>query len=64
MIVCHCHAVRAEEIRTEVRLGAERVELVGMRCAAGTRCGGCRPAIEAVIVDELSRSRDAAAARH
>ncbi len=64
MIVCHCHAVRDDEIRTEVRLGAETVELVGMRCAAGTRCGGCRPAVEAVVRDELSRARDGAAARH
>jgi len=64
VIVCHCHAVRAEEIRSEVRLGAETVELVGLRCAAGTRCGGCRGGIEAVIADELARTRDAAGARH
>jgi len=64
VIVCHCHAVRAEEIRSEVRLGAESVELVGVRCAAATRCGGCRPAVEAVIADELARSCDAAVARH
>jgi bacterioferritin-associated ferredoxin len=64
VIVCHCHAVRAEDIRSEVRLGAETVELVGVRCGAATRCGGCRPAVEAVIRVELVRSRDAAGARH
>lgn len=64
MIVCHCHAVRAEEIRTEVRLGAETVELVSMRCAAASRCGGCRPGVEAVVADELSRMRTATPARH
>jgi bacterioferritin-associated ferredoxin len=64
VIVCHCHAVRAEEIRTEVRLGAESVEVVGARCAAATRCGGCRPAVEAVVADELNRMRGAAPARH
>jgi len=64
VIVCHCHAVRAEDIRSEVRLGAETVELVGVRCAAATRCGGCRPGVEAVIADELDRARGAAVARH
>jgi bacterioferritin-associated ferredoxin len=64
VIVCHCHAVRAEEIRTEVRLGAETVEVVGARCGAGTRCGGCIPAVEAVIADEHARMRSAVPARH
>lgn len=64
MIVCHCHAVRAEEIRTEVRLGAETVEVVGARCGAGTRCGGCIPAIAAVVADELARMGTAVPARH
>lgn len=64
MIVCHCHAVRAEEIRSEVRLGADTVDVVGMRCGAGTRCRGCVPAVEAVLVDEQVRMRSAAPARH
>lgn len=55
MIVCHCHAVRADDIRTEVRLGAETVDLVSMRCRASTRCGGCRPTVEAIVNDELVR---------
>lgn len=64
MIVCHCRAVRAEEIRTEVRLGAETVEVVGARCGAGTKCGGCIPAVAAVIADELLRADVAVTARH
>ena len=64
MIVCHCHAVRAEEIRSEVRLGAETVEVVGARCGAGTRCGGCIPAVEAIIADELLRASTATPVRH
>lgn len=63
MIVCHCHAVRGDEIRSEVRLGAETVELVALRCGATTRCGGCRPSVEAIITDEVVRSRTAALAR-
>lgn len=64
MIVCHCFAVRAEELRTEVRLGAETVEVVAARCGATSRCGGCRPAVEALIADELARSERAEPARH
>lgn len=64
MIVCHCRTVRAEEIRSEVRLGAETVEVVSARCGAGSRCGGCIPAVEAVIVDEAVRMRSAVPARH
>lgn len=56
MIVCHCNVVRADDIRTEVRLGATSVDEVAARCAAGTRCGGCIPAVEDVIVDEITRS--------
>jgi bacterioferritin-associated ferredoxin len=64
MIVCHCRAVRDEEIRTEVRLGAETVELVATRCGATTKCGGCLPVVEAIIADEVARSQTALPARH
>ena len=64
MIVCHCRAVRAEEIRSEVRLGAETVELVADRCGAATRCGGCVPAVESLIADEVLREHTSAPARH
>lgn len=63
MIVCHCNVVRAEEIRTEVRLGATYPDDVAARCGAGARCGGCRFAVEAVIVDEVARSVDGITAR-
>ncbi|MGK2929329.1 MAG: (2Fe-2S)-binding protein [Acidimicrobiales bacterium] len=64
MIVCHCNVVRAEEIRTEVRLGASCPDEVAARCGAGARCGGCRFAIEDVIVDELTRAVLGVGARH
>ena len=60
MIVCHCMAVRAEEIRTEVRLGAETIEVVAERCGATSRCGGCLPAVGAVVMDEIDRARHGA----
>lgn len=64
MIVCHCKAVRDDDIRTEVRLGAETVELVAARCGATTRCGSCRPVVEAIVADELLRAEAALPARH
>lgn len=63
MIVCHCLAVRADEIRTEVRLGAEDVDTVATRCGAGSRCGGCRPGVSDLIADEVLRSHTACPAR-
>jgi bacterioferritin-associated ferredoxin len=59
VIVCHCFAVRAEEVRTEVRLGAETVDVVSQRCGAASRCRGCLPAVQAVISDEIARADDA-----
>ena len=64
MIVCHCRTVRAEEIRTEVRLGAGTVDVVAQRCGAASRCLGCVPAVEALIADEMLRSASAAGVRH
>lgn len=64
MIVCHCKAVRDDDIRAEVRLGAETVELVAARCGATAKCGGCRPVVEATVADELLRAEAALPARH
>lgn len=63
MIVCHCNVVRADDIRTEVRLGATTVDEVAGRCGAGARCGGCLPAVADVIVDEMTRSVDGVGVR-
>lgn len=62
MIVCSCHVVRAEDIRTEVRLGATTADDIAARCQAGTRCGGCRTAVECVVADELDRAAAAVGA--
>lgn len=56
MIVCHCKVVRADDIRTEVRLGAATIDSVAARCGAGTVCGGCEVAVAEVIIDEIGRS--------
>lgn len=64
VIVCHCKVVRADDIRAEVRLGADSVASVAARCGASTACGGCELAVARVVVDELTRSRDGELARH
>jgi len=42
MWVCHCHAVTDARIRALVSEGALGMHDVGVRCGAGTGCGGCR----------------------
>lgn len=64
MIICHCKTVREDEIRAEVRLGAEDPALVTLRCGAGSRCGGCREAVAGLVADELARAETAVLLRH
>jgi bacterioferritin-associated ferredoxin len=56
MIVCHCHGVTDRVIRRHVREGAASCALVTRACAAGSRCGGCRP----VICEIIETERDSA----
>lgn len=58
MIVCHCRVVRDDDVRSEVRLGADSPDAVMARCGAGTDCGGCRPAVEQLVADEMARVGD------
>ena len=51
MLVCHCQRICDRTIRKSIRDGACSVEEVAEACGAGSRCGGCRPAIGA-LVDE------------
>ncbi len=51
MVVCHCNAVNDREIRAQILAGALDAEGVAERCDAGTRCGNCRPVIEAILAE-------------
>jgi bacterioferritin-associated ferredoxin len=52
MLVCHCKQVSDHQIRDAIRAGARtRVEIAQV-CAAGTRCGGCRSAVEEIVAHE------------
>jgi bacterioferritin-associated ferredoxin len=45
MYICHCRAVTDRTIRQEVAAGARTIDELAERCQAGSRCGGCWPAL-------------------
>ncbi|MEV4470091.1 FAD-dependent oxidoreductase [Nonomuraea sp. NPDC049504] len=47
--VCHCNAVSKERIRTAWLAGADTAAAIGRETHAGTGCGTCLPAIEALL---------------
>jgi bacterioferritin-associated ferredoxin len=60
MIVCHCNGVSDRAIRRSVRAGAVTPELVAHACGAGACCGGCRDAVEEILLGELETATPAA----
>jgi bacterioferritin-associated ferredoxin len=65
VLVCHCLRVFDNAVRECVRTGARSAADVGARCGAGTRCGGCRPSIESIVIataGAVEADRDARAA--
>jgi bacterioferritin-associated ferredoxin len=53
MLVCHCLRVFDRTIRQCVRDGAASQPAVTAACGAGSRCGGCRSSIEAIVECEI-----------
>lgn len=49
MVVCHCMVVSDHEVRAQVLAGAMDAEGLAAVCGAGTRCGGCKDAIDALL---------------
>jgi bacterioferritin-associated ferredoxin len=49
MVVCHCLAVNDRAIRAEIEAGALQLDDLAERCGAGSRCGSCRPVLEAIL---------------
>lgn len=56
MLICHCRSVTDHQIREATNSGAKTVAQVGRICGAGTRCGGCAPAVLEIV--EVERARD------
>lgn len=61
MFICHCRAVTDRAIRAAIEAGASDPRAVGRSCGAGSRCGGCWPALEALL-SEYGLGSDAGAA--
>ncbi len=53
VIVCQCHGVSDRTIRKAVRDGACSLRQVARASRAGRMCGGCRPAVERLIDEEI-----------
>ena len=51
MFVCHCRAVTDRAIRGAIEAGANDPRELARRCGAGSRCGGCWPALEAMLAE-------------
>lgn len=51
MYICHCRAVTDRSIKAAVLAGACDAVEIGERCGAGTGCGGCLPALRALLAE-------------
>ncbi len=45
MLICHCQAVNDHAIRAAIQAGATDSRDLAAMCGAGSRCGGCVPAL-------------------
>ena len=51
MYICHCRAVTDQGLRAALADGARDPVDLGRRCGAGTGCGGCLPALQALLAE-------------
>jgi bacterioferritin-associated ferredoxin len=59
--VCLCRAMTERTVASAIREGACSFADVARKCGAGTVCGGCRPAIVALIANGGSVPTEGAA---
>jgi bacterioferritin-associated ferredoxin len=60
--VCHCRAVTDRHICEAIEAGACDPETVSRRCGAGGACGGCLPAVRALLAHYGLGQQEAATA--
>lgn len=51
MYLCHCRAVTDGRVRAAVADGVRDHAELRSRCGIGTRCGGCLPALQALLAE-------------
>ena len=51
MYICHCRAVTDRTIEAAVASGARSIDDLARKCGAGSRCGGCWPALREFLGD-------------
>lgn len=49
MFVCHCRKVTDQRICAAIEAGARDPAALASRCGAGGGCGGCLPAVQALL---------------
>jgi bacterioferritin-associated ferredoxin len=52
MYVCSCRGVTDRTVAACVAGGAQTLEDIALRCGAGSRCGGCGPALAHLLATE------------
>ena len=60
-LLCLCHGVSDQVIQRAIDDGADTIEEIGSRCAAGSSCEGCHDALEEMICAGLDVRRPSAA---
>ena len=55
MWVCLCKGVTDRQIRAAISAGARDLGEIGVRCRAGTGCGGCVPEVCRLLQDHFAR---------
>ncbi|HEX2065061.1 MAG TPA: (2Fe-2S)-binding protein [Acidimicrobiales bacterium] len=51
MYVCHCRGVTDKDVRGAIESGATDLAELARRCAAGSGCGGCCPALQTLLAE-------------
>jgi bacterioferritin-associated ferredoxin len=49
VLICHCKAVNDRTLNAAIAAGARGADDLARMCGAGSRCGGCLPALEALL---------------
>jgi bacterioferritin-associated ferredoxin len=51
VILCHCRRVSDRDVRAAAQRCPFDPELIAKDCGAAQRCGGCRPAFDALLAE-------------